>query len=103
MRASQKKSDHIERALEVIGDKWTPLLLVELLDGASTFCGLEKDLEGISPRTLSQRLDRLESERIIKRLCYCQHPPRYKYELTKKGRELQKVLSAMSAWGAKHG
>lgn len=102
MRTSQKKSDHIERTLEVIGDKWTPLLLFELLDEASTFCELEKDLEGISPRTLSQRLDRLESEKIIKKIRYCQHPPRYKYELTKKGRELQKVLSAMSHWGSRH-
>lgn len=102
MKTAQKRSDALEKAVDVFDDKWTALLINELMKGSLPFCHLEKELVGISPRTLSARLDRLEANRIITRRLYCTRPPRYRYGLTKKGRDLDKVLKSMSAWGAKH-
>lgn len=92
----------IECTLSIIGDKWTPLIVRDLTTGGSSFCQLEKSLVGISPRTLSQRLDKLENEKIITKSLYCEHPPRYKYELTQKGKELQSVLHQMANWGERY-
>lgn len=92
----------IECTLKIVGDKWTPLILRDLTVKSSTFSQLEKSLVGISPRTLSQRLDKLEREQIITKHLYNEHPPRYKYQLTKKGRELQAILLKMSDWGARY-
>lgn len=92
----------IECTLSIIGDKWTPLILRELTVGSACFGQLEKTLIGISPRTLSQRLNKLESEQIVDKRLYNEHPPRYQYELTKKGKELQSVLEQMANWGARY-
>jgi DNA-binding HxlR family transcriptional regulator len=69
-----------------MGDKWTALILLELSESESTFTQLETSLSGISPRTLSQRLDRLEHQEIIIKHQYCERPPRYRYQITKKAR-----------------
>ncbi len=92
----------IQAALNILGDKWSPLLLSLLFEGGKTFGEMEKTLEGISPRTLSARLDRLETEGILERHQYCEHPPRYKYCLTDKGRDLRAILLQMAAWGEKY-
>ena len=97
-----KNVNSIKRALVVLGDKWTPLILQDLSKSQLTFSGLESSLQGISPRTLSQRLDLLEKQKIIKKKCYCDHPPRFEYILTDKGKDLGKVLSEMNDWGAKY-
>lgn len=88
--------------LRIMGDKWTGLILDQLSNGVVTFSCLEVALEGISPRTLSQRLDRLELQGIIHKRQYCERPPRSKYLLTEKGSELQVVLNKMAEWGAKY-
>lgn len=93
---------NIEKALEIIGDKWTALILNELSGQPCTFSELEKSLEGISPRTLSQRLDKLGTEKILEKVLYCEHPPRYNYTLTSKGKELKIVLGKMSDWGSRY-
>ncbi len=92
----------IECTLSIIGDKWTPLIIRDLTVAGSSFCQLEKSLIGISPRTLSQRLNKLEEEDIINKSLYCEHPPRYRYELTKKGKELQIVIQQMANWGSRY-
>jgi DNA-binding HxlR family transcriptional regulator len=92
----------IECALAIVGDKWTPLILRDLTSRGASFGELEKSLVGISPRTLSQRLNKLESEQIISKHLYNEHPPRYRYELTRKGKELQAVLVQMADWGARY-
>lgn len=92
----------IQATLRILGDKWTGLILQQLSDGPLTFSKLEISLEHISPRTLSQRLDKLENEKIIEKRMYCEHPPRFKYVLSSKGAELQEVLAKMAEWGAKH-
>ena len=92
----------IQSALCILGDKWSPLLLGLLFDQPRTFGELETYLSGISPRTLSARLDKLHHQGIISKRQYCEHPPRYRYELTQKGSELQDILKEMAEWGAKH-
>ena len=92
----------IQSALCVLGDKWTPLLIGQLVSGQKTFGELELVLTGISPRTLSARLDMLQKDEIINKNQYNAHPPRYKYELTEKGAELQEVLEKMASWGEKY-
>ncbi len=93
----------IETTLRIMGDKWTGLILQELSSGTPlTFSALEVALPAISPRTLSQRLNMLEDEKIVIKQLYCEHPPRSNYALTTKGLELQSVLEKMAEWGAKH-
>lgn len=92
----------INTTLRIIGEKWTALILKELTSGPKTFSEIETLMAGISPRTLSQRLDKLEQESIVIKKIYCQHPPRHTYELTAKGQELESVLRKMAEWGAKY-
>lgn len=98
----EKRSGCIAAALNILGDKWSPLLLGQLIEGAKTFGELESVLGGISPRTLSARLEKLVEHDIVSKNLYCKHPPRYRYELTEKGRELQNILKAMGDWGDRY-
>ncbi len=93
----------IQAALNILGDKWSPLLLKEMTErGPLTFSAIQESLPGMSPRTLSQRLVSLEAEGVIARSTYCERPPRYHYALTAKGEDLVSVVRAMADWGAKY-
>ena len=92
----------IASAMEIIGNKWTALILRDLSEGSKRFSELEKSVGHINPRTLSQRLDDLESHDIITKKSYAEVPPRIEYTLTPKGQDLLPVLKAMSAWGDKY-
>lgn len=98
----EKRPGCIQKAVEILGDQWTALILLELSREQATFSELEIALDGISPRTLSQRLTKLDSHEIIAKHMYCQHPPRYRYQITEKGKELESVLRKMADWGAKY-
>lgn len=98
----EKHPGCIQTTLDIMGDRWTGLIIRDLSLQKARFGDLEVSLVGISPRTLSQRLDKLEKEQIIQKRLYCEHPPRYTYELTNKGKELQDILVKMSEWGARH-
>lgn len=98
----EPKCGCIVAALKVIGDKWSGLVIRELTAGPQRFGSLQSALPGISPRTLSQRLDSLEGESIITRTTYAEAPPRVEYSLTPKGEELIPILQAMINWGNKH-
>lgn len=100
--AIEKKPGCIQTTLDILGDKWTALILRDVTDQPKTFSELEISLTGISPRTLSQRLKQLETDDVLERCKYCAHPPRYRYQLTKKGRELRKILESMAEWGGKY-
>jgi DNA-binding HxlR family transcriptional regulator len=94
--------------MEIIGNKWTALILRDLATGSKRFGELEKSLRGsrgataISPRTLSQRLDDLESHNIITKQNYSDVPPRCEYALTDKGQDLIPILQQMAVWGSKY-
>ena len=92
----------IAAAMQVVGNKWTALILRDLFAGPKRFCELEKSVGSINPRTLSQRLDDLEQSGIITRKCFAEVPPRIEYTLTPKGRDLLPILEQMATWGIKH-
>ncbi len=92
----------IAGAMEIIGNKWTALIIRDLASGSNRFCNLEKSVGNINPRTLSQRLDSLEAHGIITKEIFAEAPPRTEYTLTPKGHDLIPVLEAMAAWGNKH-
>jgi DNA-binding HxlR family transcriptional regulator len=93
----------VARTLDIIGERWTVLILRDLfLQGPRKFHDFEGSLSGISPNTLSARLKRLEDGGIIERHFYAEHPPRAEYRLTPKGRELGPVMKALRSWGEQH-
>lgn len=98
----ENKEGCIAGAIGIIGNKWTALILRDLYDGPKRFGELEKSLHGISPRTLSQRLDDLEHCDIITKKSFNEIPPHTEYALTKKGQDLTPVLQQMAAWGDKY-
>src|ERR671929_1598205 len=89
----------VSACAEILGGKWTLLLIRDLADGRSRFCELERSLEGISPRTLSLRLRGLEEEGVLERRTYPEVPPRVEYALTEKGRALVPIVESMRAYG----
>ena len=92
------------RALDVIGEKWSLLILRDLFrKGPLRFQELEQGLPGVAPNTLSARLKTLEAQGVVATRLYEQHPPRYQYFLTDKGKALGPVLKALRAWGEQHG
>jgi DNA-binding HxlR family transcriptional regulator len=92
----------VASALKIIGNKWTALVLRDLANGPKRFTELERSLIGISPRTLSQRLEQLQEYEIVTKESFAEVPPRIEYTLTKKGRDLIPVLKQMAAWGTKY-
>jgi DNA-binding HxlR family transcriptional regulator len=84
---------------EIIATKWTPLIVHDLSEGPRRFMQLEKACPGISPRTLSERLDMLERQGVLVRFSYPESPPRVEYELTEKGRSLLPIIREMRKFG----
>jgi DNA-binding HxlR family transcriptional regulator len=88
----------IARAVDVVGESWTPLLVRDLYLGVDRFDDLVRDL-GISRALLARRLDRLVEHGIVEREAYQDRPVRHRYRLTDAGQALVPVLMAMMAWG----
>ena len=84
---------------EIIGAKWTALLVHDLSEGPRRFSELEHSCARISPRTLSERLRALEDEGIVERRSYAESPPRVEYELTDKGEALLPIIEEMRHFG----
>jgi len=89
----------VARTAQIIGNKWTPLILRDLAHGQRRFSELERSLHGISPKTLSERLKRLEEAEVIERHCFAEVPPRVEYILTDKGHALLPVIDCMREFG----
>lgn len=89
----------VARTAQIIGNKWTPLIVRDLAQGQRRFSELERSLHGISPKTLSERLKRLEEAQVIERHCYAEVPPRVEYSLTEKGYALLPVIDSMRDFG----
>lgn len=92
----------IANVLDVVGDKWTFLVIRDLRLGKRTYGELQDSPEGIPTNILADRLKRLEESGIIESKPYQERPVRYTYTLTKKGEELGEVLIAMLRWGKRH-
>jgi DNA-binding HxlR family transcriptional regulator len=89
------------RGLERIGEWWTILIIRDALHGLRRFDEFQESL-GIAPNTLSRRLDALVDAGVLERREYNEHPPRYEYVLTSRGRDFRPVFLALLAWGNKH-
>jgi DNA-binding HxlR family transcriptional regulator len=92
----------VAKALEVVGDRWTLLLVRDMLSGPRRFQDLQQSLPGIPPNILSDRLKLMDEHGLATRRFYSEHPPRAEYGLTDRGRELGVVVGALAAWGSRH-
>jgi DNA-binding HxlR family transcriptional regulator len=92
----------IANSLEIVGDKWTLLVVRDLLHGKRTYGELSNSPERIPTNILAERLKRLEAAGIIVGTPYQERPMRYAYTLTPKGRALGDVLLAFVRWGKRH-
>lgn len=88
----------VARALDVVGEWWTPLIVRDLYLGITRFDAIQRNL-GISRKVLSARLAGLLDHGVIERTAYQANPPRYDYRLTEKGEDLALVLIALKTWG----
>src|SRR4026209_1400181 len=89
----------IARALEVVGERWTLLIIRDVLLGLRRFDQLQESL-GIARNVLTDRLNRLVDEGVLERVLYSERPERYEYQLTQKGLDLNIALTALRQWGA---
>lgn len=90
----------IAKTLDVIGTKWTFLIIRDLLiEGTMRFSDLLKSMKGISPKTLSLRLKELEEHGILERKVFPEVPPRVEYKLTEKGKQLENILIELKRFG----
>lgn len=93
---------NIAQTLNLIGDRWTLLIIHELLIGETNFNEIKMKLPGLSANILSSRLKELEEAAIVSAELYHAHPPRYRYTLTEKGQALEHIFNAMIIWGTDH-
>lgn len=92
----------ITHALDIFGDKWTLLIIRDLILGKSRYLELISSAEKIASNILADRLKKLEAAGLITRQVYQQKPVRYEYFLTEKGESLKPVLVAIISWSRKH-
>jgi DNA-binding HxlR family transcriptional regulator len=99
--SEQAAPSPLQAALDRVGDRWSLLVVEALLDGPRRFNDLQAALPGIAPNILSDRLKRLERERVLMARPYSQRPVRLSYELTADGRELAGALRLLADWGSR--
>jgi DNA-binding HxlR family transcriptional regulator len=106
---SVEKSSHgslqhcpITRAVRLVGDRWTLLIVRALMDGSLRFNEIQAMLGNVSSGTLSARLKQLEQVGIVRREAFAEIPPRVEYHLTEKGAALVQVLNAFGDFGARY-
>ncbi|MGI8623078.1 MAG: winged helix-turn-helix transcriptional regulator [Solirubrobacteraceae bacterium] len=87
------------RALDLVGDKWTLLIVRDLASGPRRFVELQRTLPGISTEQLRSRLNRMVADGLLTRQRYREVPPRVDYELTERSYELLPVVGALARWG----
>ena len=103
MNRSYQLDCPVARAMDIIGERWAPLILRDLfLHKSRRFQDFQEALSSIAPNTLSERLKSLEADGIIARRQYEDHPPRFEYVLTDKGKTLGPIIKALREWGTHH-
>jgi DNA-binding HxlR family transcriptional regulator len=98
----KRSSCPITNGLNIFGDKWTLLVIRDLVLGKRRYADFISSPENIASNILSDRLKRLEAAGLVFRRAYQQKPVRYEYVLTEKGSDLKPILEAISRWGKKH-
>jgi len=102
MQVTRRSTCPAACALDLAGDRWTLLIVRDLLRGRDTFGKLAASDERIPTNILSNRLKRMEEAGLIESRPYQERPVRYAYALTEKGRDLGEVVAALARWGKKH-
>jgi DNA-binding HxlR family transcriptional regulator len=92
----------IARTLDILGDRWTLLIVRDLFLGRKRYHEFMEGSPGIPARMLSERLKKLERHGLIERVIYSEHPLRAEYHLTPLGESLEPVIRALAAWGLDH-
>jgi DNA-binding HxlR family transcriptional regulator len=92
----------LDRAIHLLGDSWSLLIIMNLLQGSMRFNILRAALGHISSKTLSSRLKVLEALGFVQRVAFLEIPPRVEYHITAKGQELGEVIAALEKFGNKH-
>jgi len=100
-RGYEGQNCSIARTLEIVGERWTLLIIRDVFLGLRRFDQLQESL-GVARNVLTDRLNRLVEEGILERVQYSERPPRFEYRLTKTGRELNVALTAPRQWGDAH-
>ena len=88
--------------LDVLGDRWSLLVVRDVMRGKRRFAEFLESPEGIPTNILAERLKRLTSQGVIRSERYSEHPPRLEYQLTPKGEDLRPIMRAMVEWGVRH-
>ncbi|MET9270570.1 helix-turn-helix domain-containing protein [Kribbella sp. NPDC003557] len=99
-RRSYAQYDAAARSLDVVGERWTLLIVRELAFGPRRYTDLHADLPGISTDVLAARLKELEADGVVERRTFAPSAPVRVYDLTDRGRELVPVVMALAAWGS---
>jgi DNA-binding HxlR family transcriptional regulator len=92
----------IARTLDLIGDRWTLLIVRDLFFGSTKFKEFIEQSPGMPTKILADRLKSLEAQGLVRRSIYSEHPLRAEYHLTDAGRSLEPVLAAIAGWGMRH-
>ena len=85
--------------LQLVGNKWVLIILSRLLEGTKRFGELQKEIETISPKVLTQQLRKMEKEGLVQRKVYPEIPPKVEYSLSQKGKALKPVFLQIIEWG----
>jgi len=91
----------VEKTLKIFGSKWTMALMHNMFDGKKRFGELQRSMPGISPKTLSERLQELEKAGILTKKVFAEVPLHVEYELTEKGDSFRNVIQSLKDWGDK--
>lgn len=101
-KAAARSPCPVAGALDLVGDRWTLLVLRDLLAGRTRYGQFLASPEGISTNLLADRLQRMEAAGLITAIPYSEHPVRMDYRLTPAGRALRPVVDALATWGLVH-
>ena len=93
--------DELQRALALIGPKWTLQIVGALLEKPRRFTELERALGDVNPKVLTDRLRELVESGLVSRTYHAEVPPRVEYSLTDRGRALRPAIAALERWGAR--
>jgi DNA-binding HxlR family transcriptional regulator len=102
MAAPRRSFCPVSCTLDIVGDKWTLLVIRDLIRGKHRYSEFLGSSEGIPSNILAERLRRLRAAGLVRAQRYSARPPRLEYHLTAKGEDLRPILRAMVDWGVRH-